>query len=468
VREPSQPVRGGIAREPSQPVRGGIAREPSQPTQRLGSDVGMSPGAGASATDDDTDLPNDGVLGATQNPLVPSLRANVDPDARRASAVPRTEAANLGDAAAEQPPRRISSPSTGVPEPLRREDSGLRMIGSLGRDRAEASGEVVPIRPPPEPAEPPREVVTILPRRITREMPIVQPPPGTEPATSPPPIPPAAPPPPPLPEAPATAAPPSSAAPPPAAPVEMPRPLPPPARISMEGSGVRRKTGSGLGALVLLALAALFAAIAVYIRIRKSPTKHEPAAVLVDAGTAAAPDAFRLASPSIDAAMPDAPRVASAADAGPGDGAPRVVDAGSSDAVFATTVDASAETRVQQAKLLVEKAYAAMEEGRFQQALDLVDESLKLRRAARTLLLRAQALQRLDQIDDSLTAISEANLLYLQSEGKDFAAGWQEKGKILWAAGRYSEAKTAYEHFLELEPTGPAAAEARRRLGEPR
>src|SRR5205823_3781279 len=107
------------------------------------------------------------------------------------------------------------------------------------------------------------------------------------------------------------------------------------------------------------------------------------------------------------------------------------------------------------------KAYAAIEEGRFQQALDLVEESLKLRRTARTLLLRAQAQQRLDHTDDALTSVSEANLLYLQSEGKDFAAGWQEKGKILWAAGRYSDAKAAYEHFLELEPAGPGAAEAK-------
>jgi hypothetical protein len=54
------------------------------------------------------------------------------------------------------------------------EDSGLRMIGSLGRDRAEASGELAtfghsrPLR-----SETARELVTILPRRITRELPIV-------------------------------------------------------------------------------------------------------------------------------------------------------------------------------------------------------------------------------------------------------------------------------------------------------
>jgi hypothetical protein len=52
------------------------------------------------------------------------------------------------------------------------EDSGLRMIGSLGRDRAEASGELAPLgQARPIRSETARELVTILPRRITREMP---------------------------------------------------------------------------------------------------------------------------------------------------------------------------------------------------------------------------------------------------------------------------------------------------------
>jgi DNA-binding response OmpR family regulator len=55
-----------------------------------------------------------------------------------------------------------------------REDSGLRMIGSLGRDRAEASGELAAFgQSRPLRSETARELVTILPRRITRELPIV-------------------------------------------------------------------------------------------------------------------------------------------------------------------------------------------------------------------------------------------------------------------------------------------------------
>ncbi|HSI79793.1 MAG TPA: DUF4388 domain-containing protein, partial [Solirubrobacterales bacterium] len=50
-------------------------------------------------------------------------------------------------------------------------DSGLRMIGSLGRDRAEASGELrMAGATPPPLSETQRELVTILPRRATREM----------------------------------------------------------------------------------------------------------------------------------------------------------------------------------------------------------------------------------------------------------------------------------------------------------
>ncbi|MGH2900119.1 MAG: hypothetical protein ACRDMZ_15700, partial [Solirubrobacteraceae bacterium] len=57
-----------------------------------------------------------------------------------------------------------------------REESGLRMIGSLGRDRAEASGELAPLGTSrPRRSETARELVTILPRRSTREMAVVPP-----------------------------------------------------------------------------------------------------------------------------------------------------------------------------------------------------------------------------------------------------------------------------------------------------
>ena len=58
---------------------------------------------------------------------------------------------------------------------------GLRMIGSHGHDRAEASGELMPpLDDAGVPVDPQRELVTIMPRRTTREVPAVEPPPPAE------------------------------------------------------------------------------------------------------------------------------------------------------------------------------------------------------------------------------------------------------------------------------------------------
>src|SRR6185436_6578944 len=66
-----------------------------------------------------------------------------------------------------------------LPRMSSREESGLRMIGSLGRDRAEASGELAPLGTArPRRNETARELVTILPRRSTRELPVVSPAPA--------------------------------------------------------------------------------------------------------------------------------------------------------------------------------------------------------------------------------------------------------------------------------------------------
>nr|MBA3787648.1 DUF4388 domain-containing protein [Actinomycetota bacterium] len=70
--------------------------------------------------------------------------------------------------------RRPAAPSDAPypPPALTRDDPGLRMIGSLGRDRAEASGELAPVgSSQPQLSATQRELVTILPRRSTRELP---------------------------------------------------------------------------------------------------------------------------------------------------------------------------------------------------------------------------------------------------------------------------------------------------------
>ncbi|HMG22448.1 MAG TPA: DUF4388 domain-containing protein, partial [Kofleriaceae bacterium] len=154
-----------------------------------------------------------------------------------------------------------------------REDSGLRMIGSLGRDRAEASGELAafghtrPLR-----SETARELVTILPRRITRELPII-----TQELAE------------------------SLPTPTPTASVLVARPMPaldlgePTQRVALPGSGVRAASrsrrllrimrpvdggGPGVVAMLLIILAVALAGTAGLLRLRRSTTTVTPPAQL--------------------------------------------------------------------------------------------------------------------------------------------------------------------------------------------
>ncbi len=347
-----------------------------------------------------------------------------------------------------QPPRtkRVSAPPPPDLPRLRREDSGLRMIGSLGRDRAEASGELAPAGAASASASPEtqRELVTILPRRITREMQAVQPPPDTvaEPATKP--------------------------------PVARPS-RPPPPRIVTVGSGVRRADrGPGGAAAALIVLAAILAAVAVFLWVKKSRRSHQ--STVADASY----DAPQVAVAPPDAAVPedgselvaiDAPFVWNDDDAAVD--AAVIVDAAVRDAAVivdaavprtdagAPTVDAGVDS-VQQAKILMQQAYEANQEGEFEKAVALANSSLKLRRTARAYIVRAQALQRLDRIEDALDSIDSAEEL-----APDYASVFEARGSILWAAGRYAAARRVYARFLELEPDSARANQVRKKIAEP-
>jgi len=369
------------------------------------------------------------------------------------------------------------------------------MIGSLGRDRAEASGELRPpgaasgAVPVPETA---RELVTILPRRITREMQAVQPPADG-----------------------ATGA--------PAQPVEPPASRPSMPRVVNVGTGVSRPdTGPGAAAIALIVLAAILAGVAVFLWIKKSRRMHEVATIseagldatalaagdlpdadvdeYIDASTAMTIDA--ALSPradagavliEIDAAAPKvvdaavaavsdaaAPKVVDAAVVAVSDaaspklvdaGAPRLADAGTPMVVDAGVPrmtdagvprpDAGVDPAVQ-AKQLMEQAHDANQEGDFEKALALANSSLKLRRTARAYIVRAQALQRLDRIDDALDSVDSAEEL-----APDYASVFEARGSILWAAGRYAAARRVYERFLELEPDSARANQIRRKITEP-
>jgi hypothetical protein len=317
------------------------------------------------------------------------------------------------------------------------------MTSSHGHDRAETSGELeLPARELREPA-PERELVTILPRRITREVPIVVTAPPSTAQEAPPAI--------------TTSVAPM---------VLTPRPASPPQRISIAG-GVVRKSGPGPLVMVLVVIASLMAGMAVYLAVHKYRHRavvavREDAGVvqmnLIDAEAVVAvpprPDAAIAMAPPVDAAV----RVA-VIDAGVPDAAIRVatIDAG----VRAVTADAGID-RNKEATLLKDQAVAALEDGDPDRALDLANQSLKLRRTAHAYLVKARALQRTGKTDDAIEAATSA---------RDLAPGYymthHELGMILMSARRNADARPELEKYLELAPNDKDADTVRQLLAAP-
>lgn len=361
---------------------------------------------------------------------VPELEADDD-------SVPHEIPADDPSPPRRAPPRKRPTAPPPIPvRPLERDESGMRMIGSLGRERAEVSGELALGALPTVPvSENQRELVTILPRRITREVPIVVAPvpePAAKGAATPPPTP---------------ARPPT-----PAPPVDPPIRRPPPPRLSTQGSGVvRASSRPSASVLVFFGLAVLLAGITFVLWLKRPSSSTPHVAMSSDASV----DAPQLAT-----LPPD--------DAGVGVGAidsiaPVAVDASiaPADAPLPPPVDASISPRAQ-AKTLVDQAANAIQEGEFDQALSLANASLKLHRTVRTYLVRAQAQQRLGRVDDALDSVELAEELSPSSPSV-----WEARGAILWSARRWDDAHDAYNKFLELEQEGSRADRIRRRLAEP-
>jgi DNA-binding response OmpR family regulator len=393
---------------------------------------------------------------------------DADPDASgehgvKSDAVPtpieRETTPELEDEGTTDPSRRRLASTA------RRDDSqGLRMIGSHGRDRAEASGELVP---PPARAssaidttEPQRELVTILPRRSTRETPVI---PMDEPTVesalaerS---------------DAPAGKA--DNAEVKPSKPaVEPPRRPPPPPRVSVEG-GVVRDTGPGRGAKLLIVLASVLAGATVYSYCKRDKPAQQ-ALVHDDGVQVVAPvmpeaDALEYGGFGIDAEIAMAPPVDAAAPRADAATAERprpdaaVVATVARDAAVASTAADAGRDKSKQARALYDQGHEALEDGDAEAALDLLDQSLKLRKTARTYLERARALVRLNRTDEALASIDEAIKLNTR-----YAPAYEQKGMILWSAQRHAEARPVFEKYLELDPNGRRAAMIRSMLDEPR
>jgi CheY-like chemotaxis protein len=320
------------------------------------------------------------------------------------------------------PPRR--KPKTSAPPPMpRREESGLRMIGSLGRDRAEASGQIALGMSLPQRTETQRELVTILPRRATREVKVI---PATPASTSS-----------------------SSETAQSAPPVEPPPSLPAPPRVTTEGTGVVSKAGPGMGGVALIVLAALLAGTAMFLWLKGKKSTERQVATVHDAQVvepARAPDAQVASAPvdAVEAAVPDAKTVAHVVDAAP------------------VVVDAAPLTPAAQAKALYQQSLTALQKGEIDKALALTEQSIQLHRTARAYIVRAQAMQKQGRTDDALSELAEA-----ESLAPDYAQIWDIRGGILWGARRWDEAHQAYDQYLKLDPDSSRAEQIRQRLAEP-
>ena len=353
------------------------------------------------------------------------------------------QGANVPEAIDDEPspsaarvPRATPPPAPRAPAPtpvpvLGREDSGLRMIGSLGRDRAEASGELKPLGAQAVPvAATAREFVTILPRRVTREMAAVQAPP-------------------PDPDPPAAT---------PAPPIDLPRTRPPPARpIDPEGSGVvSRDQGPGAGGFALIAIAALLAGAAVFLWLRRGDHRTDREVQADAAAIVMTPlDATAESLPDTGAPPEDARVAVQLPDAG----RPRIVDAAA--AADATPTSDGGVDPTKQAKVLYQQAHEANQESDFAKALELADQSIAVKSTARGHIVRAQALQRLGRIDDALRSLDTAQKL-----APKYATVYEVRGNILWAARRWDDAHDAYNQYLELDQDSDRAEQIRSRLEE--
>jgi CheY-like chemotaxis protein len=285
---------------------------------------------------------------------------------------------------------------------------GLKMIGSHGHDRAEASGELMPPHASSSSGDTQRELVTIMPRRTTREHAAVEPP--IEPDESP--------------------------------------ALPPPRVLPREGGGVRRRsTSPGPLVMALVAIGSLLLGMSVFVFLRKKPARAvvvaSDAAVVEPVAMTVVDAAIVPPRVTIDARLAVDAQVAAVT---PRDAAPS--NAGS-----------AAIDPMKQARLLQEAAHEALDENDPAKALDLAEQSLKLRKTARTYLEQARALRRLDRIDDALAAVDNAMEIV-----KTYAPAWLERGMILWSARRIDEARPALEKYLELDPNGRDAASVRQML----
>jgi hypothetical protein len=455
------------------------------------------------------------------------------PEPRHTNGVSRapTVAPTANGHAAEAGPghggRNGAEPTAG-PRP-ERDDSGLRMIGSLGRDRAEASGELATLgQARPIRSETARELVTILPRRITRELPVL---PHDLAESLPTPTPTAA--------------------------VLIARPTPavevggspaePTLRVTLPGSGVTAASrsrrllrmvrpveggGPGLVAMLLIVVALVLAATAGLLRLRRHPPPAgtPPAEGVHDAPATAGDRVPGGVSPEAPVEPSNGPSAASPTEPSRGQSpvedpaeAPAAVPlprsegaggrsegrtgapAGTDSAPAETAPGSGAEVRSADAgrgggsggPAVAERGSAAGRTGSgadaarapgrsvservaeakalCDQASSAIDEGdfprgLQLASASIKLHKTAKGYMLRARAEQRLGRVDDAlkSLDAAAETSPSYGAVWEQRGRILWAARRRDEARAAFSRFLELSPRASSAPEIERLLNEPR
>ena len=316
-----------------------------------------------------------------------------------------------------------------VSQTSRTDSSAMRMISSLGKETAQVAGEVTKTAAAggSEKDGTARQMVTILPRRITREIP--------ESAVE---------------ELSKTAALANSGVAVAVAAAKQPNvELPVAASTVNIPGGTTRKRRNGPMIAGLVGLTGILLAGVVYVKCRKPSSATAPGA---PAGSKVGHVVGRVDA-GIDANVPqsvDAVAVPIAAS---------TVDASTVDAVTATPPPDAAVSK--KYRDLLAKAKAALDEGDAQSALRFAMESIQDKATSKAYITKADALRRLARTEEALTAITSALRM-----ANDFAPAWEMKGRILWGAKRTGEATAAFERFLQLEPDGERADGVRALLGK--
>jgi tetratricopeptide (TPR) repeat protein len=108
--------------------------------------------------------------------------------------------------------------------------------------------------------------------------------------------------------------------------------------------------------------------------------------------------------------------------------------------------------------LYSDKAFALIQLGRFNEAVDTADQGLSLYPHDVSLWNnKGYALFRLRQYNDAVHAYDQA--LGIEKDTTKLSKYWTNKGEALFSAGKYQEAADAFDKGLELNPSNTDAAD---------